>query len=293
MIDEDAWDQTVDDRPGDEERPGRHGHHDRARRRRVHQRVRREGAGRARRTRASTCPARTSSPSRSHSRPAATEPAARGRRRRRPRAVPHHRRRGTMTTDDDAIALRLDRDHVFHSWSAQAHLSPLVIAGGLGSTVWDHAGRRYLDFSSQLVNTNIGHQHPRVVAAIQEQAATLTTVAPGDGQPDARPRRRAGAQPRARRVQQRLLHQRRGRRQRERDPDGPPAHRPRQGGVARTARTTATPARPWWRRGTGGGCPTSTPARTCTTSVRTCTARSSGRPRPSRSPSARCTTWSA
>jgi taurine--2-oxoglutarate transaminase len=79
---------------------------------------------------------------------------------------------------DDELALTLDRAHVFHSWSAQAHLSPFVVAGGLGSHVWDHAGRRYLDFSSQLVNTNIGHQHPRVVAAIQEQAATLTTVAP-------------------------------------------------------------------------------------------------------------------
>ncbi|WP_028049195.1 aspartate aminotransferase family protein [Cellulomonas sp. URHD0024] len=83
-----------------------------------------------------------------------------------------------MTSQDGATALRLDRDHVFHSWSAQAHLDPLVIAGGLGSTVWDHDGRRYLDFSSQLVNVNIGHQHPRVVAAIQEQAATLTTIAP-------------------------------------------------------------------------------------------------------------------
>lgn len=83
-----------------------------------------------------------------------------------------------MTSQDGAIALQLDRDHVFHSWSAQAHLAPLVIAGGLASTVWDHDGRQYLDFSSQLVNVNIGHQHPRVVAAIQEQAATLTTIAP-------------------------------------------------------------------------------------------------------------------
>ncbi len=71
-----------------------------------------------------------------------------------------------------------DRAHVFHSWSAQAALKPLVLAGGLGSYVWDFEGRRYLDFSSQLVNTNIGHQHPRVVAAIAEQAATLTTIAP-------------------------------------------------------------------------------------------------------------------
>ncbi|NNH05893.1 aspartate aminotransferase family protein [Cellulomonas fimi] len=79
---------------------------------------------------------------------------------------------------DDEAARRLDRAHVFHSWSAQAHLDPLVVAGGSGVHVWDHAGRRYLDFSSQLVNTNIGHQHPRVVAAIQEQAGRLATIAP-------------------------------------------------------------------------------------------------------------------
>lgn len=52
------------------------------------------------------------------------------------------------------------------------------MAGAAGSTVWDHAGTRWLDMSSQLVNTNIGHQHPRVVAAIQEQAGTLATIAP-------------------------------------------------------------------------------------------------------------------
>nr|WP_246142746.1 aspartate aminotransferase family protein [Nocardioides rubriscoriae] len=82
------------------------------------------------------------------------------------------------TTDLDAHTRTLDRAHVFHSWSAQAALDPLVLAGGLGSTVWDHAGRTYLDFSSQLVNVNIGHQHPAVVAAIQQQAATLATIAP-------------------------------------------------------------------------------------------------------------------
>ena len=72
----------------------------------------------------------------------------------------------------------LDRAHVFHSWSAQAALNPMVFAGGEGSYVWDFDGTRYLDFSSQLVNTNIGHQHPKVVAAIQAQAATLSTIAP-------------------------------------------------------------------------------------------------------------------
>jgi taurine---2-oxoglutarate transaminase len=71
-----------------------------------------------------------------------------------------------------------DRAHVFHSWSAQALIKPIVIAGGAGSYVWDFDGKRYLDFSCQLVNTNIGHQHPKVVAAIQEQAGRLCTVAP-------------------------------------------------------------------------------------------------------------------
>ena len=83
-----------------------------------------------------------------------------------------------MTEDLDARAKQLDRDYVFHSWSAQAGLDLPVIAGGSGATVWDHAGNRMLDFASQLVNVNIGHQHPAVVKAIQEQAAQLATIGP-------------------------------------------------------------------------------------------------------------------
>ena len=71
-----------------------------------------------------------------------------------------------------------DRSHVFHSWSAQGALKPIVVAGAEGSWFWDENGKRYLDFSSQLVNVNIGHQHPKLVAAIQEQAAKLCTIAP-------------------------------------------------------------------------------------------------------------------
>ncbi len=72
----------------------------------------------------------------------------------------------------------LDRSYVFHSWSAQAQIAPLPVAGGEGSYFWDFDGNKYLDFSSQLVFTNIGHQHPKVIKAIQEQAALYTTVAP-------------------------------------------------------------------------------------------------------------------
>jgi taurine--2-oxoglutarate transaminase len=79
---------------------------------------------------------------------------------------------------DGQLAYDLDRAHVFHSWSAQGSLNPFIIAGGSGSTVWDFNNNTYLDFSSQLVNTNIGHQHPAVVDAIKAQADVLTTVAP-------------------------------------------------------------------------------------------------------------------
>jgi taurine---2-oxoglutarate transaminase len=75
-------------------------------------------------------------------------------------------------------AYELDRSHVFHSWSAQAALKPFVPARGQGTTLWDYDGKAYLDFSSQLVNLNIGHQHPRVVAAIKTQADIMTTIAP-------------------------------------------------------------------------------------------------------------------
>ena len=86
-----------------------------------------------------------------------------------------------MSGPDRAAVQRtydLDRAHVFHSWSAQAALKPMVITSAQGSYVVDGDGHRLLDFSSQLVNTNIGHQHPKVVAAIRAQADRLCTIAP-------------------------------------------------------------------------------------------------------------------
>jgi taurine---2-oxoglutarate transaminase len=84
----------------------------------------------------------------------------------------------TPDPDEGRRVHALDRAHVFHSWSAQGALNPMVIAAADGCYVWDYDGNRYLDLSSQLVNVNIGHQHPKVVKAIQDQAARLATVAP-------------------------------------------------------------------------------------------------------------------
>ncbi|MBS1836419.1 MAG: aspartate aminotransferase family protein [Actinobacteria bacterium] len=83
-----------------------------------------------------------------------------------------------MSAASNAESTAADRRYVFHSWSAQQLISPLPIAGGEGSWFWDNEGNRYLDFASQLVNLNLGHQHPDMVAAIRAQADVLCTVAP-------------------------------------------------------------------------------------------------------------------
>src|SRR5262249_35069329 len=68
--------------------------------------------------------------------------------------------------------------HVLYSWSVQDAISPMAVAGAEGRYFWDYEGNRYLDFASQLVNVSIGHQHPKVVAAIREQAERLCTIGP-------------------------------------------------------------------------------------------------------------------
>jgi taurine--2-oxoglutarate transaminase len=78
--------------------------------------------------------------------------------------------------------VRLSREHVFFSWSVQRAVDPIPVAGGEGVYYWDPEGRRYMDFSSQLMNLNIGYQHPKVVAAIQAQAAKLCAAHPAAAQ---------------------------------------------------------------------------------------------------------------
>ena len=73
----------------------------------------------------------------------------------------------------------LNKEYTFFSWSNQGQVNPIPMVRAEGVYFWDADGKRYLDFASQLVNTNVGHQHPKVVKAIQEQAEKLTFAAPG------------------------------------------------------------------------------------------------------------------
>jgi taurine--2-oxoglutarate transaminase len=70
------------------------------------------------------------------------------------------------------------KEHVLYSWSVQSQINPIAVAGAQGRHFWDYEGKRYLDFASQLVNLNIGHQHPKIIQAIKEQADQLCTIGP-------------------------------------------------------------------------------------------------------------------
>src|SRR5881398_631398 len=68
--------------------------------------------------------------------------------------------------------------HVLYSWSVQNAIDPIAVAGAEGRYFWDYDGKRYLAFASRLVNVSLGHQHPKLVAAIKEQADKLCTIGP-------------------------------------------------------------------------------------------------------------------
>ncbi len=68
--------------------------------------------------------------------------------------------------------------HTLFPWVAQATHSPLTFVSGFGSWLTAEDGSVYLDFSSQLMVTNLGHQHPHVMAGITAQLQQLSFVQP-------------------------------------------------------------------------------------------------------------------
>ena len=75
-----------------------------------------------------------------------------------------------VTQPSAAEIAALNSEYTFFDWSAQDSVKALAIDRAEGSYLIDHDGRRILDFNAQLMNVNLGHQHPSVVAAIKAQA---------------------------------------------------------------------------------------------------------------------------
>lgn len=70
-------------------------------------------------------------------------------------------------------------NHTLFSWSKQSGLNPISIARASGVYLHDREGKRYIDFSSQLMNVNIGHGDQRITAAVQRQMEEVSYVYPG------------------------------------------------------------------------------------------------------------------
>lgn len=73
----------------------------------------------------------------------------------------------------------LTRETNFGTWRFQKNWNPLFVADADGCWFTDGGGKRYLDFSAQLMCVNLGHKNARVVEAIAEQARELAYLAPG------------------------------------------------------------------------------------------------------------------
>jgi len=69
-----------------------------------------------------------------------------------------------------------ERESVLHSWCVQSQWNAPTVVGGSGAHLHLADGRRILDMSSLAECSNLGHQHPRVVAAIRDQAERLCFV---------------------------------------------------------------------------------------------------------------------
>jgi acetylornithine/N-succinyldiaminopimelate aminotransferase len=76
-----------------------------------------------------------------------------------------------MTTQNEAIAKRAEKVLV-----GNYRQQPIAIVRGQGSHVWDADGRRYLDFIAGIATVSLGHCHPKIIAALDEQAHKLWHV---------------------------------------------------------------------------------------------------------------------
>ena len=84
-----------------------------------------------------------------------------------------------ISQQEKEIIRKNNLDFTLFSWSKQAGLNPISVSHAKGVYLYDYDGKRYLDFSSQLMNVNIGHGHPAVREAVSRQMEEVSYVYPG------------------------------------------------------------------------------------------------------------------
>jgi len=85
----------------------------------------------------------------------------------------------TRTISEAQEIVQDNLDYTLFSWSKQKGLSPIAVKYGEGVYLYDYDDKRYIDFSSGLMNVNIGHSNQRVSIAVMNQMQQLSYVTPG------------------------------------------------------------------------------------------------------------------
>lgn len=84
----------------------------------------------------------------------------------------------TKTLSEAAEIIQNNMDHTLFSWSKQKGLAPIAVKHAEGVYLYDYDGNRIIDFSSGLMNVNIGHGNQRVTAAVVKQMQEVAYVTP-------------------------------------------------------------------------------------------------------------------
>ncbi|GAA4733044.1 aminotransferase class III-fold pyridoxal phosphate-dependent enzyme [Flavisolibacter ginsenosidimutans] len=84
----------------------------------------------------------------------------------------------TKTISETKEIIQDNKDYTLFSWSKQKGTNPIAVKYGEGVYLYDYDGKRYIDFSSGLMNVNIGHGDQRITAAVMKQMQEVSYVTP-------------------------------------------------------------------------------------------------------------------
>ncbi len=84
----------------------------------------------------------------------------------------------TQTISETEEIIQINSDYTLFSWSKQKGISPIAVKYGKGVYLYDYDDKRYIDFSSGLMNVNIGHGDQRVTEAVVKQMQEISYVTP-------------------------------------------------------------------------------------------------------------------
>ncbi len=84
----------------------------------------------------------------------------------------------TQIKSETEEIIRDNQDYTIFSWSKQKGTNPIAVKYGEGVYLYDYDGKKYIDFSSGLMNVNIGHGNQRVTEAVVKQMREVSYVTP-------------------------------------------------------------------------------------------------------------------